>query len=298
MRVGQVMNSKKVRYNIINILILLLAFLCLGNTLLNNKEIFTSIYYSEKKIVILILVEVTIFLIIHILKLLRFYLILLEEKLNFRRFIRIYIKTTFVNIVLPLKSGEIFRIYCYSNETNNYKIGLLSVLIERFLDICALLVFVLPVEMFFYGRLSFITLFLLMLLLLAVIVYRTFYSIYKYMNRFFILNVASKKSLKVLETLEKQNEWYSYTKNLIEGRFLIVFFLSFIAWSLEYIFVYLVVIEVGEKFVVETFNNYIYAVFLGRSNNIASVYTVIGVVVFGIITMVTYVKSLKNRREG
>lgn len=292
------MRFHKAHYNIINIIIIMLAFLFLGNLILKNEDIFYSISSFNKKIGIIIIIEIIIFCMIHILKLIRFYLILLEEKLEFKRFIRIYIKTVFINITLPLKSGELFRFYCYSNETGNYKIGFLSILVERFLDTCALLLFILPFEMIFMHKLSSITLILLLFVVLGVIIYNIFYPIYKYINKFLILNVTSKKSIKALEIIEKQCEWYLYVKKLIKGRFLLIFSLSFLAWTLEYIFVYLISNALKVQFSLQTFNSYINSGFLGKSDKILSLYTILGAIVFGITTLIVYSINLKNRRNG
>lgn len=292
------MRFHKAHYNIINIIIIMLAFLFLGNLILKNEDIFYSISSFNKKIGIIIIIEIIIFCMIHILKLIRFYLILLEEKLEFKRFIRIYIKTVFINITLPLKSGELFRFYCYSNETGNYKIGFLSILVERFLDTCALLLFILPFEMIFMHKLSSITLILLLFVVLGVIIYNIFYPIYKYINKFLILNVTSKKSIKALEIIEKQCEWYLYVKKLIKGRFLLIFSISFLAWTLEYIFVYLISNALKVQFSLQTFNSYINSGFLGKSDKILSLYTILGAIVFGITTLIVYSINLKNRRSG
>ena len=191
---------------------------------------------------------------------------------------------------------EIFRFYCYSNETNNYKIGLLSILVERFFDTCALLLFIFPFEILFTHQVSSITLFLVLFVFLGFIIYNVFYPVYKYINKFFILNVTSKKSLMVLEILEKQNEWYLYIKKLVKGRFSLVFLLSFLAWSLEYIFVYFVSIGLESKFYLQTFNIYINSGFFGKPNTVLSIYTLLGAVVFGITMLIAYSISFKKRR--
>lgn len=291
------MRWKKTYYNIINIIVIGVAFLFLGNLVLNNMDIIDSISSINNKIVVL-MIGITLFFVIHILKLIRFYLILLEEKLDFKRFVRIYIKTAFVNIVLPLKSGEIFRFYCYSNETNNYKIGLLSILVERFFDTCALLLFIFPLEILVTHQVSSIAVILLLFVLLGFVIYNVFYPIYKYINKFFILNVTSKKSLMILEVLEKQNEWYLYIKKLVKGRFSLVFLLSFLAWTLEYIFVYFISTGLEAKFSLKTFNIYINSGFLGKPNTVLSIYTVLGALVFGITMMIVYSINFKKRRDS
>ncbi|MVX62871.1 hypothetical protein GKZ28_04030 [Clostridium chromiireducens] len=291
------MKSNKVYYNTINIIAIILAFLFLGNLVFKNKESIISVYYINNKAGILVAGAIT-FCGIHILKILRFYLILLEEKLEFKRFIRIYIKTAFINITLPVKIGEIFRFYCYSNETNNYKVGLLSILLERFLDTCALLFFMLPFEILFRHQLSYVTLFLVIFIIIVFVIYNVFNPIYKSVNKFLILNVESNKSLKVLEVLEKQNEWYLYTKKLIKGRFLLIFFISFLAWALEYFFVYCVAMAVEFPFSIETFNTYINSAFIGRIDKALGIYTVLVAIVFGITMLIVYTINLRNRRNS
>ncbi len=43
------------------------------------------------------------FFAVHALKMMRFYLVLLEQKLSVRDFVFLYIKTTFVNLLIPFK---------------------------------------------------------------------------------------------------------------------------------------------------------------------------------------------------
>lgn len=280
-------------YEFINIAVIILSFLFFCNLILENKDTVNDISFTGYKIWIWILV-VIIFCIIHSIKLIRFYLILLEEKLNFKRFVRVYIKTTFVNIVLPFKSGEIFRFYCYSKEISNYKMGFMSILVERFLDTCALLLFILPFEILISKRLSNLTYLLLVFVILGFIIYSIFPPTYKYINKLLILNIKSKKSLKILECLEYTNEWYAYIKKLINGRFLLVFFLSFSAWIMEYLFVFLLLKVLDMKFLLQKFNIYINSAFTARTDEILQIYTLIGAAVFGMIMLIIYAISFKR----
>lgn len=291
------MKYKSRWYCIINIVIISLSFLLLANIVLKNKNLLVNFSKINNKL-IFFAVGITIFIIIHIFKLVRFYLILLEEKLEFRRFIRIYIKTTFINIMLPLKTGEVFRFYCYSNETNNYKIGFLSIVVERFFDTCALLIFTLPLEAILNKRLTRLNVLLLVFIIVGFIIYNIFYPIYKCINRFFILNIKSSKSIGVLNVLEQLNEWYLYSKKLIQGRFSIIFLLSFLAWTLEYIFVDFISKGLGINFSLQLFNAYINSAFIGGSNEILMIYTILGAVVMGLVMLVVYSVGLKKKGES
>ena len=59
--------------------------------------------FSFVELIILIIL----FLVLHVLKFIRIYFILLEEKIPLGRIIKIYIKSTFVSIVLPFKIGAV-----------------------------------------------------------------------------------------------------------------------------------------------------------------------------------------------
>ena len=82
-------------YYLINIFFLAISILFIN---------YTGIF-QMKFTIYQFLVLILIFLIIHILKFFKIYLILLEEKIPLRVMARLYIKTTFVSTVLPYKTG-------------------------------------------------------------------------------------------------------------------------------------------------------------------------------------------------
>ena len=92
-----------------------------------------------------------VFFLVHIAKMSRMYLVLLEQKIPFRRLLWTYLKTTFVNLVIPFKMGECYRIYCYAKDTKVFQIGLFSVidfLIQWDFSYCLY-----PLSCFLQGRL-------------------------------------------------------------------------------------------------------------------------------------------------
>ena len=78
------------------------------------------------------------FLLVHVAKAMRLYLIVIDEKIPFRRFLFLYSATTLVNLLIPYKLGEFFRIFVFIKATGDKKIGFLSVLLDRFFDTVAL----------------------------------------------------------------------------------------------------------------------------------------------------------------
>lgn len=72
------------------------------------------------------------FLTVHLVKMMRLYLVLLEQKMEFKRFVSAYLRTTMLNLLIPFKIGEIYRVYTFSKMVNSVQIGLFSVIIDRF----------------------------------------------------------------------------------------------------------------------------------------------------------------------
>ena len=126
------------------------------------------------------------FFAVHLLKMLRFYLVLLEEKLSVRKFLLLYIRTTFVNLLIPFKLGEIYRAFCVVRLTGRAEIGILSVVLDRFFDTFILLLFLLPYDLLALGRITWLTGGMLVFLLAIMLVYRMFEPTYLYLNRYLI----------------------------------------------------------------------------------------------------------------
>ena len=103
----------------------------------------------------LIPILVILFVLVHLAKMARLYLVLMEHKISLRRFILLYCKTTFVNLFIPFKIGELYRIYKIKKETKHWQVGVLSVVIDRFFDILALFLILLPIDIYFKKQISF-----------------------------------------------------------------------------------------------------------------------------------------------
>ena len=237
------------------------------------------------------------FLFVHVLKLLRFYVILLELKIPIARFIELYVKTTYVNMIFPLKIGEFFRIYCYGQQVKNFKIGLLSVLVDRFFDTCVLLVVLVPYEILKYKTLSGISLVSLLLVCGFLFVYHFFPATYKYLNQFLILRGMSKRTLLFLEYLEHLKEWYLYVQRLVRGRASILLLLSGTAWMFEYFMLWGLAKLYQGLFGMTDFLTYLNSAFTGTANDLFAAYLSMGVIVFFIVTLLIYLRSYWIRGE-
>lgn len=173
------------------------------------------------------------FVIVHIVKLARLYLILIDEKIPFRRFVFLYCLTTLVNLIIPFKLGEFFRIFVFCRATKSFRIGFLSVVLDRFFDTVALVLILLPFELLRGRAVPASTLLLTVFVVVAVFAYVAFPSFYTYLNRYMIMNRSSKGDMGILKLLELTRLGYEYVKRLIHGRYALLTIFSFVAWLLE-----------------------------------------------------------------
>lgn len=278
------MKNKNALYYLINFLFLA------GAILLVNYTKILDIHFSIGELIILVVM----LLIIHSLKFLRIYFILLEDRVPLKRMIKIYVKTTFASIIYPYKIGEIFKMYSFGNEVKSYSKGIIAVLIDKFFDAIILCSVLIPYEIIKNKSISNLSILLLAFIIAIIIIYLTFDSNYKYLNNFFVTKIKSKKSLIALRLLEKLNNIYKYAKGMLKGRQLILVSLTAIIWILESIFVILMELymNMSTKFI--TIINYINDSFFGTSNILFNNYMHLCTLIFLIIMIYIYSKKIIN----
>lgn len=284
MREVSTMKEKKI-YVYINIIILIISvfFVLIRFSVFENIQIGLG-----GSIVYLFPMILTGFVIVHFFKMMRIYIILMEQNINYLRFIKIYTKITFVNITLPFKIGELFRIYCFGKETKNSKIGVLSVIIDRFFDICALLIILIPYDIVVNKSVSSVTFLLVIFAIIALFLYRVFLPTYVYLNRYLITNGNTKNTINVLKILDNSKVWYEYIKKLLKGRSSLVFILSCLGWVAEFFVLMCIKIVVNESFGIGGFVNYINSIFGFGNARLLNTYTSFSCIVLAFITFIIY----------
>lgn len=240
------------------------------------------------------------FILVHAAKMLRLYLVLMEHKIGFGRFVLLYLKTTLVNLIIPLKLGELYRIYCISRETKHWQVGVLSILVDRFFDTLALCMILLPLDILIFGRLSFITMSFLGIMALIVICYVSILPTFQYLNRYIIRQKSSSRAMAALKGLDVVKIWYDFTQNLIRGRFALIFLFSLAGWLLEIGTIKLLAAYLTIPFGVGDFTGYIEAIFGIGSSELLKPYTLYGILFMFVFTLmgivVMFIKSRSKKR--
>lgn len=270
---------------IINIAVLALAGFFLYYMIKTHPEMSFSL---TRYTVMMLAAFAAVVLALHFLKMSRLFFIMLEQKIRPVRFIQIYARTAFTNFLVPYKLGEIYRFYCLADATKNPQIGLLSVIIDRFFDTCALLFLLIPLELTYLGSFSMITVLLVVFLIICVMVFAAFPPLYNYLNRFLILSTKSKNSARALAMLEDLHRWYLYLRSLLKGRVIIIILLSGIAWLLEYFALVILSRAMGGVFVFKDFINYIHSIFYLSIEPISGIYIIASAILLALVAVLFF----------
>ena len=236
---------------------------------------------------------------VHLMKMMRMYLVLLEQRVSFKKFVLAYFRTTIANLLIPFKIGELYRIYVLGKITGNKQVGLFSVIVDRFFDTLALVIILIPFELLVRRNLSFPAVALLGFVLIILFGYRMFPSAYEYLNHYIIVNKKSKRSMAALKSLEVLRALYQYVLDLVTGRHSLLTLLSFGVWMTECLVLYLFADAFGIPCSLETLAGYISSIFSTSPSRLTQSYTIFSIVVLLIGMLVSAcVLNSKKHEEG
>ncbi len=242
---------------------------------------------------------VILFLLIHLARFARMYFILLEDLINPKRFLQLYTKTTLVSTLIPFKIGEIYKMYCYGVETGKTLTGIITVIIEKFFDALILCLFMTP---YAFSHPNFVPFYIILCIFIVtvLILYFSFEGTYYYLNNFLIRRGGGRKSLTLLRIIEGVKKGYDSARHTLQGRFVLLLFLSIIAWGIESFLV--IFLNFGSlTFDLNTVFGYINDGFFGISNTLFNHYSNLCAIIFIPLLLVIYSKKyiqvLKNKER-
>ena len=220
------MKKRQYIYIIINIVVLLEAAFFLAMNY-NINMIFQGTYYKH-----IIVVACTV-IIVHFLKAIRLYIAFYGTNMKLSKYISIYCKVTPVSILFPFKIGEFFKIYCYGIQTGKMLKGVLTVILDRFVDTLALLTMIVVVSILYGNMATTLVLVLLLFVVIVFVIFALFPGGYNYWLKYMLKADASPKTIRALAFLEKLNNIYSEITNITKGRGIILYVLALAAWMVE-----------------------------------------------------------------
>lgn len=167
------------------------------------------------------------------LKLVRLYLAFVNTGLRFRTHALQFFKTLLVSLVLPFKLGDVFRIYCYGAHIGNFLRSFMAVLLDRFVDTLALVCILLALVAFHSAALPWLLYVLGAFLLVVMLCYAAFPSLYAYWSEYLLRSRATSQRLRYLRALQQTKAFYTESQSVVQGRLLLLFLLSMLAWAVE-----------------------------------------------------------------
>lgn len=237
------------------------------------------------------------FFLIHAVKMFRMYLVLVENRITFIRFVAAYCRTTLLNLVIPFKLGEIYRMIVYSRLTGSPGIGIAGVIVDRFFDTLALVLILLPLHALYPSKISAVSVFLFVFVGVVIFVFAMFPAAYKYLNKYIIINRESRNSMAVLRWLEILNNGYEYIRMLVSGRYALIALMSFGAWVLEGGLLFFIAGVLGLPFDAGDFSDYITSILSTAHSEVQGKYTWFGIIVMAVFTVVSMAVALAYRNR-
>ncbi len=275
---------RKYTYLIINfIVIVLAAVLFIGSF---NKGLSSFSGCQIKSVIAVVLISI----VVNLLKMLRLYLIIYGKNMSFSDHIKQYSKSVPVSCMLPLKSGELFRMYCYGYKLKDYISGIVYIIVDRFYDTLGLIAVMLLTGLVFGLKTSIIAYLLMMFLIIVIVMYVVYPGLAKYWKDFLLSSDASKRKLYMLALLEHINNVYVKAKEVNSGRGAVLFILSVLSWVVESSGIILFSASANNKSLIdmtdnfsEKINSYLNGTLLIEQSPYATQYVFVSVIVMIVV---------------
>lgn len=172
----------------------------------------------------------------HLLRVIRLYIIIDHENIKLRDMLKVQIFTNGVNLILPFRTGELFRIYKYNGLINNWLKTILVIFLERIIDVSIIfMIFIFFLLNSSYNLDQFV--YILQFGLFFVISISGIYFLLPENISSVKLYVAKKynvnKSIMLLRILDKLGKLLEEVKGLINKKFKTILFFSLLIWFFE-----------------------------------------------------------------
>lgn len=234
----------------------------------------------------------------HLVRIFRLYAILVQNRSGFKQFIRIYLVTSWVNLIIPFKLGEIFRVSEFTKFSDSLKKSIVSIWIERFLDSIILCITILSVFILNKGSIQFLPLVLIVGLFISfsLFFFFEFPYTYKYLNTFLIKRVTTKKGIYLLKVVEFFKNIHENAKLLIRGKASILLFMTILIWMLELISIAVLFGSVNLNSILEKLVLLLNNVFLVQNIfGAISTYNILSIIVLTVFGFVVLPKIIYHR---
>jgi len=230
-------------------------------------------------------------------KIIRFYLFIIDQKVCFRKFVALYTLTSVVNIIIPFKIGELFRIAAFGLFLKNIRITLLAIITERFFDSIIILAILLVSAIKYQFVYTFMIFTLGTLILISYGLYIVAPSLIFNLNLYLMLKKNSIFDKNILKFLEYIDTLHSIESNILKTKKQSIIFFTLIAWIFDISAMSIAVMETGKDIGVKTITEFIYEITSFKNIPLLSIYVIVSLFIFGIILLITSLMIWKTREK-
>ena len=218
---------KKMLYKIINIIVLIVT----GFFLFKEYRYIGIVFFNMD--LPLFLIEIVTVCLVHFIKASRLYFMLFENEIGLRAYISTYSKVASVSVLLPYKIGDLFRMYCFGVQLGNYVKGIVTILMDRFMDTIALLTLLAFARFFVELKITFLSFVLIIFLMFSFIIYVLLPGICLFWKEYLLKSRANKRSIWLLSMLQKLMRVFIEARYIVRGRGIILYVMSLLSWIIE-----------------------------------------------------------------
>lgn len=232
---------------------------------------------------------------VYIIKCVRLYLVMYGFEVSLKEHIKQFCKTIPVSVILPLKFGDIFRIFCYGHIMKDYLKASAAILFDRYVDTLGLVTTIILSCFIFGFGLPSLSVILLIFLLCLTLLYLSYSTIYNYWSKYLLQLKANKKNIQVLKYLNGTKNIMMRLDDIVKGRFVLMYFLSLFAWIVEISSIVLILHYTGSFEVEMHINNYLNAA-LGTGGSVYQWnFVIVSILVMVILCLGIHFRQLVRR---
>lgn len=196
-------------------------------------------FISDKSIpnfkLYLLLTSCLLFLIAHVVRALRLWVMLIEDVKSFSHLFYLHFFSAWIVAAVPFKLGEIYRLLQFIKVTNSFSDGIATFAIEKIFDALVVLILIVVASVLMTAEFDvrFITLFLVFTLASGFLVWSASPGLISYGRKIVLTRSRSKKGLLALNLLNEYERLLLVFKKKIDFRFTLLLLMTVASWLLD-----------------------------------------------------------------
>lgn len=185
-----------------------------------------------------IFISLVFYFISHLLRVIRLSILFNDESIKLNQILKYQLYTNGMNIIIPFRLGEIFRIFEFNKIVNNYRVTVLSIFAERTIDFIVLIVGLLIALVFIDTsnlNLQLTVLVSIIIVLALIYAYYVLPNNLNFLNLYLAKRTTSETLIRILNVSGKFHKFLIHLRQILHARISPVIILTMMIWVCEII---------------------------------------------------------------